>query len=113
MSWRSEIEVVEPILDGRAGQDEEKAAVQAAQRRGGLGAKVFCALRFVEDDDIRAEPREGAEVAPEQLIVDDEIRRIGFQRRLSLRCATTDDDRRAGQCSARSRAPTAPSATRA
>ena len=65
-------QLVDPVLDRRAGQHECVAAVQPLYRLRGLGAPVLDALRFIENDDVGSQPRIYVQsVADHLLVVDD------------------------------------------
>ena len=66
------IQLVNAVLDGRAGEDEGIAAAQALDGLGGLGAPVLDALRFVQHHDVGPQPLVDLQRVGEHLLVIDD-----------------------------------------
>ena len=71
------VQLVEAVLQRRAGQDEGIGAAQPLHHVGGLGAPVLDPLRLVEDDQVEVPSGDFRQIAAHQLVVDDveELRR--------------------------------------
>ena len=83
------IQLVNAVLDGRAGEDEGVAAAQALDGLGGLGAPVLDALRFVQHDDVGPQPLVHLQRVGEHLLVVDD----GEERKQGRRLACPRDRR--------------------
>ena len=69
------VEIVEPVLDRRAGEDEGEAAPEPLHHRGGACPPVLDPLRLVQDEQVRRHLCELALVGAHQLVARDEHRR--------------------------------------
>ena len=63
------VELVNAVLDGRAGEHEGVAALEALDRLGGFCGPVLDALGFVEDDDVGLEALVDVEAINDDLLV--------------------------------------------
>ena|SRR5437660_5160520 len=66
------MQLVDAILDGRAGEDKGVAAAEAFNGLGGLGAPVLDALGFVEHDNVWTEAGVHVERVREHLFIIDD-----------------------------------------
>ena len=77
------IQLVNAVLDGRAGEDESVTAAQALDGLGGLGAPVLDPLRFVQHDDVGPQPVVDLQRVGEHLLIIDDGEERLYGRRLA------------------------------
>ena len=73
------IDLVDPVLQGRAGQDEGIGASERFDRFCRLGLPILDSLRFIQNDDIGSEdPVDIVAIAQNLLVIDENEEGVGF-----------------------------------